>query len=143
MVWRSAAGQRPSSPWGSDPRGEDAGGGRLNCFRGEEVPVSDGSVYPSPSLPPPHSATITPLGCGGFRALYKHSFIQSFIHSGEERVLALVGAAVDSGELSVVASPGSGVEVLASDVDLLGLGLVEGRWTYRFTDQGQPRRHRP
>jgi len=84
-----------------------------------------------------------PLGCGGFRALYKHSFIQSFIHSGEERVLALVGAAVDSGELSVVASPGSGVEVLASDVDLLGLGLVEGRWTYRFTDQGQPRRHRP
>ena len=75
----------------SDPRGEGAGGGRLNCFRGEGVPVSDGS--------------------------------------GEEGVLALVGAAVDSGELSVVASSGSGVEgfeVLAFDVELLGLDLVEG-----------------
>ena len=35
-------------------------------------------VFPFPPPPLSHSATITPLGCGGFHALYKHSFIHSF-----------------------------------------------------------------
>ena len=38
-------------------------------------------VFPFPPPPLSHSATITPLGCGGFHALYKHSFIHSFITS--------------------------------------------------------------